>query len=52
MIAAINMKLAEPEIYKTDLDKATTLQIELTELDEALLNIIARWEELESKNAV
>ena len=51
-IAAINMKLADPEIYKTDLDKATTLQIELTELDEALLNIIARWEELESKNAV
>ncbi len=51
-IAAINMKLADPEIYKTDLDKPTTLQIELTELDEALLNIIARWEELESKNAV
>ncbi len=51
-IAAINMKLADPEIYKADLDKATTLQIELTELDEALLNIIARWEELESKNAV
>ncbi len=51
-IAAINMKLADPEIYKTDLDKATTLQIELTELDEALLNIIARLEELESKNAV
>ena len=51
-ITAINMKLADPEIYKTDLDKATTLQIELTELDEALLNIIARWEELESKNAV
>ncbi len=51
-IAAINMKLADPEIYKTDLDKATTLQIELTELDEALINNIARWEELESKNAV
>jgi ABC transport system ATP-binding/permease protein len=51
-IAAINMKLADPEIYKTDLDKATALQIELTELDKALLNIIARWEELESKNAV
>jgi ATP-binding cassette subfamily F protein uup len=51
-ITAINMKLADPEIYKTDLDKATALQIELTELDKALLNIIARWEELESKNAV
>ena len=51
-IAAINMKLADPEIYKTDLDKATALQIELTKLDKALLNIIARWEELESKNAV
>ena len=49
-IAAINTTLADPEIYKTDLEKATALQIKLTELDETLLNIIARWEELESKN--
>jgi ATP-binding cassette subfamily F protein uup len=50
-ISAINATLADPEIYKTDLEKATKLQTRLTELDEALLNIIARWEELESKNA-
>jgi ATP-binding cassette subfamily F protein uup len=49
-IAAINMKLADPEIYKTDLEKATALQMKLTELDEMLLNTIARWETLESKN--
>ncbi len=47
--AAINLTLADPEIYKSDLDKATALQIKLTELDEALINSLARWEELESK---
>ncbi len=47
--AAINLTLADPEIYKSDLDKATALQIKLTELDEALINALARWEELESK---
>lgn len=47
--AAINITLADPEIYKTDLEKATALQIKLTELDEALINALARWEELESK---
>ena len=47
--AAINETLADPEIYKTDLEKATSLQIKLTELDEALMNTLARWEELESK---
>ncbi|CEN56080.1 ATP-binding cassette domain-containing protein [Candidatus Methylopumilus turicensis] len=49
-IAAINSALADPEIYKTDLEKATALQMNLTELDEMLLNTIARWETLESKN--
>jgi ATP-binding cassette subfamily F protein uup len=49
-ITSINSALADPEIYKTDLEKATALQIKLTELDEALLNTIKRWEELEIKN--
>ncbi len=49
-ISAINTTLANPDIYKSDLEKATALQIKLTELDETLLNTIARWEELESKN--
>jgi len=47
--AAINATLADPEIYKTYLEKATALQIKLTELDDALINALARWEELESK---
>jgi len=47
--ATINLTLANPDIYKTDLDKVTALQIKLTELDEALINALARWEELESK---
>jgi ATP-binding cassette subfamily F protein uup len=50
-ITSINSALADPEIYKSDLEKATALQIKLTELDEALLNTIARWEALESKTA-
>ena len=49
-ITSINSALADPEIYKTDLEKTIALQIKLTELDEALLNTIKRWEELESKN--
>ncbi len=49
-ITSINTALADPEIYKNDLEKATALQINLTELDKSLLNTIARWEELESKN--
>ena len=51
-IATINTTLANPEIYKTDLEKATALQMKLTELDHSLLNLIARWEALESKNEV
>jgi ABC transport system ATP-binding/permease protein len=47
--STINATLADPEIYKTDLEKATHLQIKLTELDEALINALSRWEELESK---
>ena len=47
--AAINATLTDPEIYKTDLEKATALQIKLTELDDALMNALARWEELENK---
>jgi ABC transport system ATP-binding/permease protein len=50
-IAAINDTLADQAIYKADLEKATALQIKLTELDESLFITIARWEELESKNA-
>ena len=48
-ITAINSSLADPEIYKTDLEKATALQIKLTDLNEMLLNKIARWEALENK---
>ncbi len=49
-ITIMNNTLADPAIYKADLEKATSVQIKLTELDELLLNSIARWEELESKN--
>ena len=49
-IATINTTLTNPEIYKTDLEKATALQMKLTELDHSLLNLIARWEALENKN--
>jgi ATP-binding cassette subfamily F protein uup len=47
--ASINTMLADPEIYKTDLDKATALQLRLTELDLALIAALERWESLESK---
>ena len=49
-ISSINTSLADPEIYKTALEKASELQIKLTGLDATLLLHIARWEELEMKN--
>ena len=49
-IALINATLANPDIYKSELEKASKLQVELTKLDEALVNKIARWEALEMKN--
>jgi len=49
-IALINATLANPEIYKSDLENVSKLQVELTKLDELLLNKIARWEALEIKN--
>ena len=50
-IASINTTLADPKIYKNDLEKATALQSKLTELDDDLLNMIKRWEEMEIKSA-
>ena len=47
--AVINSTLANPEIYKSDLDRATALQLKLVELDQALISALARWEALESK---
>jgi ATP-binding cassette subfamily F protein uup len=49
-IGLINATLANPDIYKSELEKASKLQVELTKLDEALVNKIARWEALEMKN--
>ncbi len=49
-IALINATLANPDIYKSELEKASKLQVELTKLDETLVNKIARWEALEMKN--
>ena len=49
-IGLINATLANPDIYKSELEKASKLQVELTKLDETLVNKIARWEALEMKN--
>ena len=45
---SINHQLADPETYK-DAEKVKDLQARLNALEEALLNAITRWEELESK---
>lgn len=45
---SINHQLADPETYK-DAEKVKGLQARLNALDDALLNAITRWEELESK---
>ena len=46
--ASINNQLADPETYK-DAEKVKGLQARLNALDDALLNAITRWEELENK---
>ena len=45
---SINHQLADPETYK-DAEKVKDLQARLNALEDALLNAITRWEELESK---
>ena len=45
----IAAKLADGEIYRTDLEQATRLQARHTEIDDTLLASMARWEELEAK---
>jgi ATP-binding cassette subfamily F protein uup len=46
--ATINTQLSDQETYK-DPDKVKHLQAQLKKLDQLLLNVISRWEELESK---
>jgi ATP-binding cassette subfamily F protein uup len=46
--ATINTQLSDQETYK-DPDKVKHLQAQLKKLDQLLLNVIGRWEELESK---
>ena len=45
---SINHQLADPETYK-DAEKVKDLQARLNALEDALLNAITRWEELERK---
>ncbi len=46
--AELARQLAEPEVYADHL-QAAQLSRRSTEIDVALLNLLARWEELESK---
>ena len=45
----IGAKLADGELYRTAADEATRLQTRYAEIDDLLLESLARWEELEAK---
>ncbi|HOY70978.1 MAG TPA: ATP-binding cassette domain-containing protein [Methylotenera sp.] len=49
--ANINTQLANGELYKTQADLVKTLQTRLTEIDQLLENLLARWETLDAKNS-
>ncbi|MGD9788513.1 MAG: ATP-binding cassette domain-containing protein [Sulfuricellaceae bacterium] len=48
----IGERLADGELYRTDPERVKTLQARYAILDEELLAALARWEELEAKQAV
>lgn len=45
----INTQLADSELYKTQANLVKTLQARLTEIDQLLENLLARWEALDAK---
>ena len=47
--ADINQQLANGELYKTQANLVKTLQARLTEIDDLLENLLARWALLDEK---
>ena len=47
--ADLNLKLQDPQLYKDDPELATKYHARVTEIDDLLLEKLARWEELENK---
>ena len=46
---ALGAKLADGELYRTNPDEVKRLQARSAEIDEALLVMMQRWEEIEAK---
>ena len=47
--AELNLRLADPELYKRDNDQAVGLKARLDEIELALLALLERWEALEAR---
>jgi ATP-binding cassette subfamily F protein uup len=48
--ADISMKLTDPELYKNQPDNLTNYQTRLRNIDEQLMTLMARWEDLLAKS--
>lgn len=46
----LNQQLQDPELYKTDPDLATKYHARVAEIDDLLIEKLARWEELEARS--
>ncbi|HTJ96337.1 MAG TPA: ATP-binding cassette domain-containing protein [Rhodocyclaceae bacterium] len=49
-IAALQAKLADPATYQAGNDEAAKIQIQLDKDEATMLDVLARWEELEAKS--
>ena len=47
--AELTRRLADPELYRADPKQAKTANLRHAEIDELLLQLLARWEELEGR---
>jgi ATP-binding cassette subfamily F protein uup len=47
--AELTHRLADPDLYRSDPKQAKTANLRHAEIDELLLQLLARWEELESR---
>ncbi len=47
--AELGRRLADPDLYRSDPEQVKTAKLRYAKLDELLLQLLARWEELEGK---
>jgi ABC transport system ATP-binding/permease protein len=49
--AELGRRLADPDLYRSDPEQVKTAKVRYSQLDELLLQLLARWEDLENKQS-